>query len=119
MKHFMAVFTGTKEGLQRWQQRFADPKKREAEERKGMDAWKKWSDEHEDAIVEGGGPLGKTKRVTKDGIADTSNNLAAFTIVEAETPEEAAKMFLDHPHFTIFPGEAVEIMDILPIPTRH
>ena len=119
MKQFMAVFTGTKEGRERWQQRFADPKKREAEERKGMDAWKKWADTHEDVIVEDGGPLGKTKRVTKSGIEDTSNNLAAFTIVEADSQEEAAKMFVDHPHFTIFPGDAVEIMELLPIPTRH
>ena len=118
MKHFVAVFTGTKEGRERWQQRFADPKKREAEERKGMDAWKKWADEYGDAIVEGGGPLGKTKRVSKQGVEDTSNNLAAFTIVEAESQEEAAKMFLDHPHFAIFPGEAVEVMEVLPIP-RH
>jgi len=25
-------------------------------------------------------------------------------------------MFVGHPHFTIFPGEAVEIMECLPIP---
>ena len=118
MKQFMAVFTGSREGMERWSQRFADPKKREAEERKGMDAWKKWKTDHEDAIVEEGGPLGKTKRVTKEGVKDTSNNLAAFTIVEADSQDEAAKLFIDHPHFTIFPGEAVEIMELLPIP-RH
>jgi hypothetical protein len=25
-------------------------------------------------------------------------------------------MFEDHPHFSIFPGESVEIMPVLPIP---
>ena len=33
-----------------------------------------------------------------------------------ESHEAAAKMFEGHPHFTIFPGEAVEIMEVLPIP---
>ena len=72
--------------------------------------------DHEKAIVDGGTPLGKTKRVTKDGIADVRNNLAAYTIVEAESQEAAAKMFLNHPHFTIFPGDGVEIMECLPLP---
>jgi ribosomal protein S17 len=34
----------------------------------------------------------------------------------AESREEAAHMFENQPHFTIFPGDAVEIMECLPIP---
>ena len=30
--------------------------------------------------------------------------------------EQAAKMFEHHPQFTIFPGDSVEIMELLPIP---
>jgi hypothetical protein len=41
-----------------------------------------------------------------------------YTVVRAESQEEAAKMFLGHPHFTIFPGDGVEIMECLPIPER-
>ena len=62
--------------------------------------------------------LGRTKRVTRGGIADVRNNLAAYTVVRAETQEEAAKLFVDHPHFTIFPGDGVEIMEVLPIPAQ-
>ena len=58
------------------------------------------------SIVESGGPLGKTKRADAKGITDVRNNLAAYVIVQAESQEAAAKMFLNHPHFTIFPGEA-------------
>ena len=91
---------------------------RKANDRKGMDAWMKWAKEHAGSLVDGGTPLGKTKRVTKDGISDVRNNLAAYTIVEAESQDAAAKMFLNHPHFTIFPGDGVEIMECLPLPTR-
>jgi ribosomal protein S17 len=42
--------------------------------------------------------------------------MTAYTIVEAESLEAAAALFADHPHFTIFPGDSVEIMECLPMP---
>ena len=30
--------------------------------------------------------------------------------------EAAVKLFEGHPHFTIFPGDSVEVMECLPIP---
>jgi hypothetical protein len=63
-----------------------------------------------------GGPLGKTKKVSQNGVADASNHMGAFTVVRADSHEAAAAMFEKHPHFSIFPGEAVEIMPVLPIP---
>lgn len=38
------------------------------------------------------------------------------TIVEADSHEAAARMFENHPHFSIFPGDSVEIMECLPMP---
>ena len=118
MKTFMAVYTGNPAEFDRYQKKFPDPAKRRANEKAGMDAWMKWGEAHAKSIVENGGPLGKTKRVTKDGIADIRNNLAGYTVVRAESHEAAAKMFVGHPHFTIFPGDGVEVMEVLPIPDR-
>jgi hypothetical protein len=42
--------------------------------------------------------------------------MGGYVIVEAESHEAAAQMFKNHPHFSIFPGEAVEIMECLPMP---
>lgn len=116
MKTFMAVYTGTPDAFEKYQKQFPDPVKRAANEKAGMDAWMKWGVTHAKSVVDHGGPLGRTKRVTKDGIADIRNHLAGYTVVRAESQEAAATMFLDHPHFTIFPGDAVEIMEVLPIP---
>ena len=63
-----------------------------------------------------GGPLGKTKKVDSQGVANFTNLLTAFTVVRAPSHEAAAKMFEGHPHFSIFPGETIEIMPVLPIP---
>jgi hypothetical protein len=81
-----------------------------------MAGWKAWVEKHHAAIAEMGGPLGKTKKVDQHGIQDISNQMGAFTVVRADSLEAAAKLFEDHPHFSIFPGEAVEIMPVLPIP---
>lgn len=116
MKEFMAVYTGTTGSHERAQWDGMEPAKREAREAEGMQAWGDWMAQHAAAIVVAGGPLGKTKRVSSEGVADTKNALVGYVVVRAESHEAAAKMFENHPHFAIFPGEAVEIMECLPIP---
>jgi hypothetical protein len=81
-----------------------------------MAAWKNWVEKNQGSIVEMGGPLGKTKRVSGGGIEDVSNALAVYMVVRADSHEAAAKLFEGHPHDTIFPGEAAEIMPVLPVP---
>lgn len=114
MKKYLAVYTGTPGGMEKWNEiPEAIRKEREA---KGMKVWGAWVETHKGAIVDMGGPLSKTKRVDAKGIADIRNSLAAYTVVRAESFEAAAKMFEGHPHFTIFPGDGVEVMEILPVP---
>jgi leucyl aminopeptidase (aminopeptidase T) len=114
MKTFMAVYTGSADAIGKWS---AMPEQ-ELRERQaaGVKAWHAWVERHKESIVETGAPLGRTKRVTTAGIADTRNNLTAYTVVRAESHEAAARLFEQHPHFTIFPGDGVEIMECLPIP---
>jgi hypothetical protein len=71
---------------------------RRAKEREGIAAWKAWVEKHQGAIVDMGGPLGKTKKVTQRGIEDVSNDMGAYTVVRAESQEAAAKLFENHPH---------------------
>ena len=51
-----------------------------------------------------------------NGITDIKNMTAGYTAVRAESHEDAAKLFVAHPHFAIFPGDSVEVMECLPIP---
>lgn len=118
MKRFMALYTGDWKAVKRHVERFTTEEQREAVRRQGEEALREWVQQHAASIVDMGGPLGTTKRVTKDGIADARNLIVAYVVVQAESQEAAAKMFLGHPHFTIFLGDAVEIMECLPIPER-
>ena len=82
----------------------------------GMAAWGAWMGQHAAVIVDAGGPLGKTMKASKSGITDTRNAVGGYVIVRAEIHAEATALFKGHPHFTIFPGESVEVMECLPIP---
>ena len=76
-----------------------------------MGAWKKWMADREKNLVDKGRPLGKTKRVTANGVSDLRNDLNWYLILEAESHEAAAKMFGDHPHLRI-PEASIEVMEI-------
>lgn len=114
MKRFLAVFTGTPEKFTQWMALSeVERKRREAE---GMAAWQKWAEDHAAAIIDMGGPLSRTQRVAADGISDVRNNLGGYTVLHAESQEAAAALFRNHPHFMLFPGDAVEVMEVLPVP---
>jgi hypothetical protein len=106
MKKFLAIYTGSPSGGRPSDEVIAA----------GMAGWTKWMTDHASHILDAGGPLGKTKTISKTGIADTRNSMTGYVIIRAESHEDAAKLFEGHPHFMIFPGEAVELMECLPIP---
>ena len=116
MKNFLAVYTGSEAALKAsgWQQ-LSEAEKQERQA-KGMEAWGQWVQAHKDAIVDMGAPLGRTVRISREGAQDIKNALAAFTVVRANSYEDAAEMFKGHPHFAIFWGDSVEIMECLPLP---
>lgn len=113
---FLAVFLGGKTSAKMAAWNVLPEAERNARQQQGIAAWNAWVEKHHAAIIAMGGPLGKTKKVGPEGVSDITNLLTAFTVVRAASHEAAAKMFEGHPHFSIFPGEAVEIMPVLPIP---
>ncbi len=118
MKTFLAVYIGTAAAFEKsgWSQ--LDEVGRKEREKHGLQAWMKWGETHAAAIVDQGSPLGKTKRTSTEGVSDIKNVMAGYVVVQAESHDAAAKLFEGHPHFTIFPGDSVEIMECLPLPER-
>ena len=116
MKTFLAVYIGSKTGAAAKKWESLDAEKRKELEKAGMNGWMDWVKNNSKSIVTVGNPLGKTKHISADGISDVTNQHAGYTIVQAENQQEAAKLFLNHPHFTLFPGDSVEVMECLPTP---
>jgi hypothetical protein len=113
---YLAVFLGSKTSARMKAWMALPEAERRAKEQAGIAAWKAWIDQHQAAVSAIGGPLGKTKKITERGVEDVSNAMGAFMVVRADSPEAAARLFENHPHFTIFPGDSVEVMPVLPIP---
>ena len=114
MKKFLVIYIGSLSEREKAEHKTAN--EQEQREQRGMEAWGSWVTANANSIVDYGSPIGKTKRASPDGISDHQNRITAYTIVQAESHEAAAKMFENHPHFSIFPGDSVEIMECLPMP---
>lgn len=119
MNKFLAIYVGTEDAVQRSQWNQLSDEDRKKREQAGFKAWMDWGVTHKAAIIEQGGPLGKTKRASPEGLTDIKNVMAGYVIIEAESHEAAAKMFENHPHFTVFPGDSVEIMQCMPMPQQR
>lgn len=111
MPRFVAVYTMKPEDLAAFREQ---PKSKQVEtDRAGMQTWNEWVNRNAAAIVATDIMVGKTRRVTKSGIVVAQNQIAGFLIVEAADITAAAKLFQDHPHITIFPGDGIDIMPVV------
>jgi hypothetical protein len=110
MKKYLALYMASGADFERMMKE-STPEKR----KKGMEEWGKWTTKHRPEIVEMGAPLGKTKKVTKDGVENMKNQIGGYTIVQANSHDEAAKIFTDSAHF-MMPGSWVEVMEIAEMP---
>ena len=111
MKKFMVLYMASGPEFERMRQN-STPEQR----KKGMDSWIKWMNANKTSIVEGGAPLGKTKRVDSNGASNTRNEIGGYSVVLAESHDAATKIFgKDHPHLQM-PGAWIEILEIMPLP---
>ena len=111
MRKFMVLYMASKAELEKMMKN-STPE----QQQKGMEAWMKWMNENKTSLVEGGAPLGKTKRVDSNGASNTKNKIGGYSVVQAESHDAATKIFgNDHPHLQM-PGTWIEIVEIMPVP---
>lgn len=83
------------------------------EQKESMKEWEEWMKGAD--VVDGGAPLGKTLRVTPSEVSDTRNGIGGYSIIEADSQEDAAKKMQTNPHFNMIPGGWIEVMEIMPM----
>lgn len=106
MKKYVAIYMAPAAALAEMQ------KNTTPEQMKTMTAgWNAWLEKHKANMVEVGAPLGKTMRVTKDGVEAAKNDVNGYSVVQAESHEEAAKLFMDNPQVMGMPGAYVDVME--------
>ena len=111
MKKFMVLYMASEAEFEKMMEN-STPE----QQKKGMEAWMKWMNENKTSLVDGGAPLGKTKRVDSNGASNTKNEIGGYSVVQAESHDAATKIFgKDHPHLRM-PGAWIEIVEIMPVP---
>ena len=105
---FLAVYTMKPEDLASF--RSLPKAEQDAIDAQGVRLWAAWEERNAASILDRGGMVGKTTRVTKHGVTEARNPFCGYLVVEAQTADAAARLFLDHPHLTVFPGDGVDIM---------
>src|SRR5215218_8312812 len=105
MKKFLVLYKAPTETFQKAM------KSSPEEQKAGMAAWMTWSQTAGPSLVDMGGPLGKSVRVTKGGDASpVTNDLGGYSIMQAESKEALAATVKDHPHFMMGDGATIEIV---------
>lgn len=80
-----------------------------------MKPWMKWFEEHTQAIVEMGAPLGNEMTVTKAGSSKPKTFMVGYSILQAEDASAVTSMLSDHPHF-MMEGSGIEVLELMPTP---
>lgn len=105
---FFVTYQMPHSGLDDWMK--LPEAERKAQEQQMKSDWDTWMAAHKGVVGETAG-IGKPKRITKEGVTDSRNDLMMYSFVEADSLEAAAEMFKNHPHFGI-PGAWVEVMPV-------
>ncbi len=105
MKKFMVLFMAPTAEFEKF---MASTDKQAMQD--SMEAWNAWIASHAQDFVDEGAPLGSTLRVTKDGMSSVKNDVGGYSIVRAASPEAAAEIVKDAPHFDM-PGAWIEVME--------
>jgi len=81
-----------------------------------MQAWNDWGAKVGDRLVDFGTPLDHGVQVTPDGTSPSTREVAGYSLIEADSMDEALGFAKDHPHLDMPGGCTIEIHEALPIP---
>lgn len=110
MKKYLALYLASQADFEKMMKE-ATPEQQKA----GMEEWNSWMEKHKKEMVDPGMPVGKTMLVTKGKIESTKNEVGGYSIVQADSLDEAAKIFTDSAHFSV-PSARIEVMELMEMP---
>lgn len=108
LKKFLVLYLVPVHVLAAWAK--TDPATRKPAEEKMRAEWGRWMAEHAKMITLTEA-AGKTKAVTANGVTDTKNDIMLYSIVEADSHENAANAYAQHPHLGI-PESSIQVMEV-------
>jgi hypothetical protein len=84
----------------------------------GMKTWMDWAQRCGDKLVDMGAPLMNGQVLAASGkISDSSKDVSGYSILEADSLQDAEKMLEGHPHISGWNKDAtIEVHETMPLP---
>lgn len=109
MVNFLAIFNGAADEASKGELT-------EQQRSEFMNAWASWALANEHAVVDPGAPLNAKKMVTAQEVEDFIDSKTGYTVVRADSHDDAVQIFSEHPHLRLFPGNSIEVLECPPLP---
>jgi hypothetical protein len=111
MKKYMVIYHMPEELL--WGTANESPEEME----KGMKDWMAWAEKCGDRLIDFGTPLAGGQRLAQDGRhQDSKRQVCGYSILQAESMEEAMGLLKEHPHLTWNGSCEIEVHESMPTP---
>jgi hypothetical protein len=81
-----------------------------------MGQWNAWATQVGDHMVDFGTPLAGGVQVTPEGMSPSTREVAGYTLIEADSMDDALALAQDHPHLNMPGGCTIEVHEALPVP---
>ena len=81
----------------------------------GMEAWMEWSREVGPALADFGLPLGESNRVSGGSASRGESDGRGYSIIEADSLDDATKLVEEHPHLHQ-PDGWIDVFEMMPAP---
>ncbi|MGN9766517.1 hypothetical protein ACTMS2_15315 [Micromonospora sp. SD12] len=109
MGRFLALFNGAADEVSR-------AELTEQQQTEFIHAWASWAQANEKALIDPGAPLNAKRLVTAQGVEDFTDAMTGYTIVEADSHDEAVQIFSGHPHLRLSAGNSIAVLECPPPP---
>ena len=81
-----------------------------------MGQWNAWAGKVGDRMVDFGTPLAGGVQVTPEGTSPSTREVAGYTLIEADSMDDALALAQDHPHLNMPGGCTIEVHEAQPVP---
>ena len=88
----------------------------EEQKMEGMKPCMEWKDKVEDNVIDFGSPLMMGRTVLPDGSSvESIRQVAGYSILQAESMDEAQELLMGHPHLAWHGGCEIELHEMAPM----
>lgn len=110
MKKFIVLYHAPKGAMEK----MADVSPEDA--KKGMEAWMMWGEKCGAGMVDMGAPLSNGQIVQKTGASPSASTVVGYSVLQANSMNEAVAMLKGHPHLEWMDSCQIEVHEAMPHP---